>query len=147
MSTLLKRSVKLYVNFRNSSTPLSVFRHSRPELRNIRDTRVPMENPVETAMVKKLTDAFQPKYLEVINESSRHGVPKGSETHFKVVVVSSQFEDVNLLQRHRMVNKVLDEEINGPVHALSIVAKTPNQWEESDKTVEPSPNCKGGFGK
>lgn len=52
-----------------------------------------------------------------------------------------------LFQRHRLVNDILKEELQTGVHALSIVAKTPKQWEDSDKIVESSPNCKGGFGK
>lgn len=52
-----------------------------------------------------------------------------------------------LLQRHRLVNEILKYELEHGVHALSIVAKTPCQWENNDKIVEPSPNCRGGFGK
>lgn len=51
------------------------------------------------------------------------------------------------LQRHRLVNEVLSHELQNGVHALSIVAKTPSQWEESTKEVEKSPACRGGFGK
>lgn len=40
----------------------------------------------------------QPVYFEVINESGGHNVPKGSETHFRIVVVSSQFDDLNLIE-------------------------------------------------
>ena len=79
--------------------------------------------------------------------------PKNSETHFKVVVVSSKFKTVKTpLQRHRMVNSILSEEISseGPVHALSLVCKTPKQWEEMVKKgtaiVSPSPSCRGGDG-
>lgn len=72
--------------------------------------------------------------------------PKNSETHFKVVVVSSQFDSVKSpLQRHRLVNAVLKTELDGPVHALSIAAKSPAQWEKS-KTIPASPNCQGGDG-
>uniref|UniRef100_T1I5Z6 Uncharacterized protein n=1 Tax=Rhodnius prolixus TaxID=13249 RepID=T1I5Z6_RHOPR len=103
--------------------------------------------PVETSIKNKLSQQLSPKYLDVINESPHHNVPAGSETHFKVVVVTDQFENKPLLQRHRMVNTILKEELENGVHALSIVAKTPQQWEESDKNVAPSPNCRGGFGK
>lgn len=51
------------------------------------------------------------------------------------------------MQRHRLVNDILKEELQNGVHALSIVAKTPQQWETSDNVVESSPNCRGGFGK
>ena len=63
---------------------------------------------------------FQPSHLEVINESNMHNVPKGSETHFKVVVVSDSFEGLSLVKRHRAVNEVLAQELQSGVHALSI---------------------------
>uniref|UniRef100_A0A7S2XHK7 BolA-like protein n=1 Tax=Lotharella oceanica TaxID=641309 RepID=A0A7S2XHK7_9EUKA len=70
-------------------------------------------------------------------------VPKGSETHFKVVVVSEKFNEVKHIDRHRLVNKALSQELEGPVHALSVKAKTPAQWAKSQK-VDPSPSCRGG---
>nr|CAH7765619.1 unnamed protein product [Callosobruchus chinensis] len=76
-----------------------------------------------------------------------HNVPKGAETHFKVVVVSDKFDNTPLLKRHRIVNKILKDELQSGVHALSIEAKTTSQWKESDKTIDPSPKCRGGFGK
>ncbi|XP_076754472.1 DNA-binding transcriptional regulator BolA [Xylocopa sonorina] len=103
-------------------------------------------NPVEGSIRKKLVDSLSPSYIEVINESHMHNVPKGSETHFKVVVVSDSFKDKSLIQRHRMVNKLLETELEGGVHALSIVAKTPDQWKDKDN-VSPSPVCRGGFGR
>lgn len=72
--------------------------------------------------------------------------PKNSETHFKVVVVSSQFESVKTpIQRHRLINAALAKELEGPVHALSIVAKSPSQWEKN-QVISASPSCKGGDG-
>ncbi|CAK1546247.1 unnamed protein product [Leptosia nina] len=95
----------------------------------------------------KLETALQTKHLEVINESYMHNVPKGAETHFKVVVVSDKFDGLPLIKRHRLINDILREELQGGVHALSIIAKTPEQWDKSDKIIESSPNCRGGFGK
>jgi len=46
--------------------------------------------PLATAIFAKLTQAFTPVHLEVLNESHMHAVAKGSETHFKVVVVAEQ---------------------------------------------------------
>ena len=100
--------------------------------------------PVQENMEAKLTNAFNPVHLQVLNESSMHSVPKNSETHFKVVVVSDAFEGVSLLERHRQVNKVLQEELNTGVHALSIVSKTPKQW-TTTPVVKPSPACLGGM--
>ncbi|XP_041970332.1 bolA-like protein DDB_G0274169 [Aricia agestis] len=102
---------------------------------------------IANSIKTKLQTALQTKHLDVINESYMHNVPKGAETHFKVVVVSSQFEGLPLIKRHRLVNETLKEELQNGVHALSIVAKTPDQWESSDQIVESSPNCRGGFGK
>ena len=55
-------------------------------------------NPMEISIRVKLTNQFSPLHLDILNESYMHNVPKGSETHFKVVVVSSQFENTPLLQ-------------------------------------------------
>jgi BolA-like protein 1 len=104
--------------------------------------------PVTEAIRQKLSETFQPQVLEVINESHMHNVPKNSETHFKVVVVSQKFDNIKSpLQRHRLVNAALAEELSsdGPVHALSIVAKSPAQW-QVDASVPASPNCQGGDG-
>lgn len=82
--------------------------------------------------------------------------PNDSETHFKVVVVSSQFDTAtSLVARHRMVNQCLADELAGPIHALSIVAWTTEQWQSKRETLddgtityqpEPSPACRGGDG-
>ena len=105
--------------------------------------------PVEKIIRQKLEEAFRPViHVEVINESYMHNVPKGSETHFKVIVVSDQFESKNLVSRHRAVNDTLCKELASGVHALSIVAKTGIQWEAmNEKNIDPSPKCRGGFGK
>jgi len=103
--------------------------------------------PVGVAVGAKLRAEFQPVELAVVNESHMHSVPRGSETHFKVLVVSPAFQGLPLIQRHRKVNAVLSQELAGGVHALSIVAKTPQEWQQSSGGVEPSPACRGGFGK
>lgn len=56
------------------------------------------QNPMEMSIREKLTVQFSPVHLDILNESYMHNVPKGSETHFKVVVVSSKFENTPLLQ-------------------------------------------------
>lgn len=103
----------------------------------------PLSAPVETAIRNKINVAFNPVHFDVINESYKHNVPKGSESHFMVLVVSDAFEGKTPIQRHRMVNQVLDEELKNSVHALSIQAKTPAQWEVSP-VVNRTPNCLGG---
>lgn len=103
--------------------------------------------PIENTIKLCLSKEFNPVKLEIVNESYMHGVPKNSETHFKVLVVSEKFKGLSLIQRHRLVNTYLKEQLeaNFP-HALSIVAKEPSEFDECFK-LEPSPNCRGGFGK
>ncbi|XP_005378767.2 PREDICTED: bolA-like protein 1 [Chinchilla lanigera] len=102
--------------------------------------------PVEAAIRAKLERALSPEVLELRNESGGHAVPPGSETHFRVAVVSSRFEGLSLLQRHRLVHQTLSEELAGPVHALAIQARTPAQWKENPQ-VGASPPCLGGSRK
>jgi BolA protein len=92
----------------------------------------------------KLGEALAPVHLEVINESAMHSVPPGSETHFKVLVVSDAFEGLALVARHRRVNEVLRDELRCGVHALSIRALTPSQWQADGAAGFVSPKCLGG---
>ena len=99
--------------------------------------------PVAASITAKLTAAFAPTTLQVLNESSNHNVPANAETHFKVVVISDAFAGVALLERHRKINDALADELASGVHALSIVAKTPEQWAKA-QTIPESPPCLGG---
>ena len=92
----------------------------------------------------KLTAALQPLHLDVLNESHMHSVAPGSETHFKVLVVSPAFEGKPLLDRHRQVNGALADELRDGVHALSIRALTPSQWKADGASGFESPKCLGG---
>lgn len=92
---------------------------------------------------EKLRERLAPKALVVENESRRHNVPHGSETHFKVTVVSSAFEGMGRVDRHRLVHDTLAEELKGGVHALTITPRTPGEW-AADPRVDTSPPCLGG---
>ena len=98
---------------------------------------------VEEDISEKLQNALKPQYLEVINESHMHNVPPGSESHFKVIAVSEKFEDKMLIARHRLINKALQEELEGPIHALSLHTMTPAEWAEKGSAPD-SPPCMGG---
>jgi stress-induced morphogen len=100
--------------------------------------------PMQDAIHDRLVSAFAPSVLEVINESSNHSVPPGSETHFKVVIVSEAFGGQSLVGRHRAVNHALAQQLAGGVHALSIQALTPEHWRERGGVVPASPPCLGG---
>jgi BolA protein len=98
---------------------------------------------IQSRIQNKLNDAFQPVHLEVINESFRHSVPVGSETHFLIVVVSNYFENLSRIHRQRKVHEVLSEELGAEVHALSQRLMTPAEWQVNGKNIIASPNCEG----
>jgi BolA family transcriptional regulator, general stress-responsive regulator len=98
---------------------------------------------VQSAIERKLSEALSPQHLEVHNESGGHRVPPGSETHFKVVVVSPVFDGERLVQRHRRVNDVLADELRGPVHALAIHTYTESEWRARFGSAPMSPPCAG----
>lgn len=79
----------------------------------------------------KLTAAFAPQGLEVIDESENHrghgGWREGGETHFRVKVVSAAFAGKSRVERHRMVNQALDAELKGRVHALAVETRAPGE--------------------
>ena len=99
---------------------------------------------VQSTIEQKLTEAYQPLHLEVINESSNHNVPEGSESHFKIVVVSPAFAGKNLLARHRMINSTLADELKNAIHALAIHTYTEDEWQETSGGAPMSPPCLGG---
>lgn len=99
---------------------------------------------IQNQITQKLNEALSPVHLEVINESSMHSVPPGSESHFKVVAVSAKFQDQSLVFRHRMINELLADEIAGPIHALSLHTMTPDEWSSQSQSIADSPLCLGG---
>jgi stress-induced morphogen len=108
--------------------------------------KIMTDGPIRRCILEKVTLSFAPSHVEVINESYMHSVPESSETHFKLVIVSSQFQGISLVDRHRKVNHLLETELKSGVHALSLLLKTPEQW-NINSTISPSPTCRGGFGK
>ena len=100
---------------------------------------------VADTIKEKLLTAFSPLHLDVINESNNHNVPPGSESHFKVTMVSKNFEGERLIKRHRAVNAVLSEELAGKIHALALHTYTEKEWNDHYADNTPlSPNCLGG---
>jgi BolA family transcriptional regulator, general stress-responsive regulator len=84
-------------------------------------------------ITEKLTSAFAPERLDVVDESHHHaghaGHRPGGETHFRVYIVSEAFRGKSRLARHRMVNETLSGELAGGVHALAIHASAPGEAE------------------
>jgi BolA family transcriptional regulator, general stress-responsive regulator len=82
-------------------------------------------------ITKKLTEAFAPQSLKVLDESHQHkghaGHRPGGETHYRVYIVSEAFKGKSRLERHRMINQLLSAELEGRIHALAIHAAAPGE--------------------
>ena len=82
-------------------------------------------------ITQKLTAAFAPESLRVVDESDRHkghaGHRPGGETHYRVYIVSDAFRGKSRIERHRMINATLSGELAAGVHALGIHASAPGE--------------------
>jgi len=92
----------------------------------------------------KLRESLAPSHLQVINESHMHSVPPGSESHFKVVIVSERFAGMPRIRRHQAVNEVLRDELASRLHALSLRTLTAGEWTAQSGQTLDSPPCHGG---
>jgi len=99
---------------------------------------------VQSTIETKLSNALAPNHLEVLNESHMHSVPPGSESHFKLIIVSDAFDGASRVARHQKVNGVLADELRTVIHALSMETYTANEWEEREGRTLASPACHGG---
>jgi BolA family transcriptional regulator, general stress-responsive regulator len=103
--------------------------------------------PVEQQLNERLLAALQPERLRLVNESGMHSVPKGSESHWNLIVVSDVFSGKPLVQRHRVVYDALGE-LMKQIHALTMKTLTPDEWEAAGGEVtNPAPPCRGGSKK
>ncbi len=101
--------------------------------------------PIESRIRAKLAAAFAPEHIELENESHTHSVPKNSETHFKLVLVSRIFEGLSRVARQRKVYDVLKDELApGGVHALTQKVFSPSEWTTDAADSFESPACRGG---
>ena len=82
-------------------------------------------------ITEKLTQAFAPQSLNVVDESHLHeghaGHRPGGQTHFRVHIVAESFRGKSRVERHRLVNQALASELAGGVHALAIKAAAPGE--------------------
>jgi BolA protein len=94
---------------------------------------------VADSIRQKLTAAFAPQSLDVVDESHRHAGHAGAtrddgsqgETHFHVRLVSAAFDGVSRVERQRRVHAALADELKGPVHALSLTLLAPPETRAS----------------
>lgn len=140
------RSLYIYLcNKPNISAPALLHRYIHADhLRYTHSQPTSMSNSIESQIYTILTNDYTPIHLQIINESSMHSVPHNSETHFRIIVVSDKFRSQSIMQRHRAINTSLSDLLQpGKIHALSITAKTIEQW-NNNQSLDSSPNCLGG---
>ena len=86
---------------------------------------------VAPVMQRKLEDGLKPARLEINDDSHRHAGHAGhnpeGESHFSIVVVADAFAGKSRVDRHRMVNALLADELAGRVHALALTTLTPDE--------------------
>lgn len=99
---------------------------------------------VQNSIEKILQDSLHPSHLDVVNESHMHSVPPNSETHFKVVLVSGEFEGQRKVARHQQVYRLLQQQMADGVHALALHTYTPEEWQQRQQAAPSSPQCLGG---
>ena len=93
---------------------------------------------------QKLQAVLAPLHLEVVDETHMHSVPEDAQSHYKVVAVSDAFEGKPLVQRHRLINQALKEELENGIHALALHTMTPKEWFDKGGQAPQSPPCLGG---
>jgi BolA protein len=86
---------------------------------------------VRDVLTKKLNDAFTPENIDVVDESHLHeghaGHRQGGQSHFRIYIVSQAFAGKSRIDRHRMINAALADDLAGGVHALAIHASAPGE--------------------
>tara|TARA_S200000501_G_C20453963_1_gene582147 strand:- start:278 stop:580 length:303 start_codon:yes stop_codon:yes gene_type:complete len=85
------------------------------------------ENHMINLIKKKLLKEFNPEYLEVIDESSKHlghsGYTEGKISHIEIIIKSEKFNEMSRVDIHRLINNALREEWENGIHAVSIKIK------------------------
>ena len=94
-----------------------------------------LSHPYQRRLHDKLVEALHPVFLDIRDESARHaghaGHRPGGGTHFAVCIVSAAFLSKKAVERHRMIYQILADELIEHVHALSLEAKTPEEYNQS----------------
>ena len=92
-------------------------------------------DPAVQLIDRILKEKLEASRVDIIDDSHLHRGHKaaGGGGHYSVIVVSSKFENVNLIDQRRLVYSALDDQINGSpkmIHAIQIKTLTPPQWAE-----------------
>ena len=94
----------------------------------------------EQSLREKLQRHFLPLFLEVTNESHLHS--RGMDSHFKVLLVSAEFEGQTRVERSRRVHQVLSEDFQ-QIHSITTPLLAPTEWDPKDAAQFQSPRCQG----
>lgn len=101
--------------------------------------------PITSSIQEKITAELAPKYFQLINESAKHASGQNNpaaETHFTLVVVAAGFQQLSRVERHRLIYKILGDELQQGVHALSLQLYTDEEWQQQDTNrAKPTPPC------
>jgi BolA protein len=85
----------------------------------------------ESQMREKLLVALEPTRLDIVNESELHAGHRNSpgtgESHFRILIVSPKFSGASRVERHRMVNAAIADELKGRIHALALSTFAPSE--------------------
>ncbi|NLQ16395.1 BolA/IbaG family iron-sulfur metabolism protein [Marinomonas sp. M1K-6] len=98
---------------------------------------------IQSHIEKSINDKIDVAFMTLENESHKHNVPEGSESHFKLVLVSDVFDGKRLVQRHQLIYAVLQTEMT-QIHALAMHLYTLKEWHERQAMAPSSPQCHGG---
>ncbi|MEH6625404.1 MAG: BolA family protein [Motiliproteus sp.] len=97
---------------------------------------------MQSVIESKLNQGLSIQHLAIENESHKHAGP-GTDSHFKVTLVSNDFSGKRPVARHQMIYGLLEEEMKGAIHALAMHLFTEEEWQSQGHQVPASPNCGG----
>ena len=97
------------------------------------------EGSIENKIINTLNECMNISSLKILKESFMHNVPEDAESHFKIVIVSNDFNNLSHIQRHKLVYKHLDTIMND-IHALSIQSFNEDEFKLNPIILD-SPEC------
>lgn len=97
---------------------------------------------IQTAIEAAIQQDFEIEFMELVNESHMHA-GSATESHFKLTLVSPNFNDLTKVKRQQAVYKSLAS-LMPEFHALALHTYTPQEWQERQQQVPSSPQCSGG---
>ena len=97
------------------------------------------KGPIENKIINTLNKCMNISSLKIVNESFMHNVSVDAESHFKIIIVSNDFNNLSHIQRHKLVYKHLDT-IMDNIHALSIQSFNEDEFKLNPVVLD-SPEC------